>query len=149
MYANRYVAKPKQNKGGTGFLARVQIPKGSQDLNALFLSTEAIVQYFYTLDQSKAQRNLYTLLGVAETATLADLRIAWRVRQLEFSLQPATPAERVWIERAFNVLAYHDLRSCYDALRRDEDATPVLLSTPRSTHRHARDCFSTVTQVWQ
>jgi hypothetical protein len=62
---------------------------------------------------------------VSETATPADLPIAWRVRQLEFGLRPASPAERVWIERSFNVLAHADLRNCYDALCRDEDATPV------------------------
>ena len=121
-----YVAQPKPNKGGTGFLARVEMPKDSQDLDALFLSAEAIGRYFYALNQSEDDPNrLYTILGVPETATPADLRTAWRLRQLEFGLRPANPAERVWIERSFNVLAHPDLRNCYDALRRDEDAPPV------------------------
>jgi len=37
-----HVAQPKPNKGGTGLLARVELPKGSRDLDALFLSAEAI-----------------------------------------------------------------------------------------------------------
>ena len=118
----RYVTQPKQNKGGTGLLARVEMPRGSQGLDALFLSAEAIGRYFYALDQSNAPNRLYTILGVPETATPADLRTAWRLRQLELGLRPANPAERVWIERSFNVLAHPDLRNCYDATRHDEDA---------------------------
>jgi hypothetical protein len=120
-----YVAQPKQSKGGTGILARVEMPKSSQDLTALFLSAEAIGRYFYALDQGKAPNRLYTILGVPETATPADLRTAWRLRQVEFALRTTNPVERVWSERAFNILSHPDLRNCYETLRRDEDAPPV------------------------
>ena len=120
-----YVTWPKQSGDGTGSLARAELPESSRDLNALFLSADAIAHYFYALDQSSTPRSLYTILGVSETATPADLRIAWRVRQLELGLTPANPAEQVWIERSFNVLAHPELRNCYDALHRDEDAPPV------------------------
>lgn len=119
------VSQPKQYKEGAGLLARVAIPTDSQDSIALFLSTNAIGQYFYALDRGKAPNCLYTILGALETATSGDLRTAWRVRQLEFNLRAANPVERVWIERAFNILSQPDLRNCYDTLRRDEDATPV------------------------
>ena len=91
----------------------------------MFVSGDAIRRYFYAPDQSKAPQDLYGLLGVSEAAPPADLRVAWRVRQLESGVRDARPAERVWIERAFNILSHPDLRNSYDTLRRDEDATPI------------------------
>jgi hypothetical protein len=44
---------------------------------------------------------------------------------LESGSGTAGPTEHKRGERAFNILAHPDLRNCYDALRRDEDAPPV------------------------
>ncbi len=120
-----YVAQPRLSENGAGFLARVELPERAHGPKAMFLSGDAIRRYFYALADGRAAQGLYALLGASETATLADLRMAWRVRELESGLGPANPARRAWIERAFNILAHPDLRNCYDALRRDEDAPPV------------------------
>lgn len=120
-----YVANPKPSQSGTGLLARVELPECSGGPRVLFLSGDAICRYFYATEDGKARSYLYALLGVPETATPPDLRMAWRVGQLESGPRAPRPAERLWIERAFNVLAHPDLRNCYDSLRRDEDATPV------------------------
>ncbi|MCL4851248.1 MAG: hypothetical protein KJZ78_07665 [Bryobacteraceae bacterium] len=120
-----YVAQPKLSENGAGFLARVELPEHSSGPKAMFLSGDAIRRYFYALDDSKAPQDLYALLGVSAAATPANLRMAWRVRQLESSVRATEPAERVWAERAFNILSHPDLRNCYDTLRRDEDATPI------------------------
>src|SRR5690606_25869869 len=103
---------------------RADLPERSTGPQALFLSGEAIRRYFYLLGDD-GQRSLYDLLGVSESASLADLRLAWRVRSLELGSARENAAERSRTERAFNVLAHPELRSCYDALRRDEDAPPV------------------------
>lgn len=123
--AIRYVALPRLSENGAGFLARVELPERSCGPKTLFLSGDAIRRYFYALDDGKAERDLYALLGVSETATPADLRMAWRLREIESGLGRANPAGRAWIERAFNILAHPDLRSCYEAQRHNEDAPPV------------------------
>jgi hypothetical protein len=41
---------------------------------------------------------------------------------LELDAAGSPARDRAQIERAFNVLAHPDLRSCYDAMRKDEDA---------------------------
>ena len=120
-----YVAQPRLSENGSGFRARVELPERSSGPKAMFLSADATRRYFYALDDGKAPRDLYALLGASDTSMPADLRTAWRVRQLESGVRAAKPAERVWIERAFNILSHPDLRNCYDTLRRDEDAPPV------------------------
>jgi hypothetical protein len=115
-----YVAQPRLSNNGEGYLVRAELPKTSGEPNVLLLSGAAIRQYFYALDGTPAN-NLYALLGVSENVTPSDLRMAWRVRQLEAGVR----SERASAERAFNLLAHPDLRNCYDALRRDENAPPA------------------------
>lgn len=119
-----YVTQPKMSESA-GFLVRAELPHCSGGINALFLSGDAVRQYFYGLDDNGLPKSLYSVLCVSETATQGDLRMAWRVRQLECGLATADRAERAGVERAFNVLAHPHLRNCYDALRRNEDAPPL------------------------
>jgi len=118
-----HVTQPRESENGAGFFVRAEVPKS--DLSAVLLSGEAIRRYFYLLDADKRPISLYGLLRASELATPADLRVAWRIRQLELGLYPADAAERARAERAFNILAHSELRGCYDALRRDEDAPPL------------------------
>jgi hypothetical protein len=120
-----YVAPPRLSEKGGGILARVELPERSVGPKAMFLSGDAIRHYFYALTDTKTPRNLYTLLGVCEAATPADLRMAWHVCQLESGAKATKPSERLWAERALNILSHADLRKCYDTLRREEDAPPV------------------------
>jgi hypothetical protein len=55
------------------------------------------------LKVSNRQPSLYALLGVAETATLGDLRLAWRLRSLELDATGFQARDRAQVERAFNV----------------------------------------------
>ena len=120
-----YVAQPKLSENAAGFLARVELPERSSGPKAMFLSGDAIRHYFYALTDTKTPQSLYALLGVSEAATPADLRMAWHVSQLESGARATKHSERVWAERAFNILSHPDLRKCYDTLRREEDAPPV------------------------
>jgi hypothetical protein len=64
-------------------------------------------------------------LRARPTATPADLRLAYRICRLEHESDPIAKQEIRNAERAFNLLAHPDLRSCYDALLRDPDAPAV------------------------
>jgi hypothetical protein len=116
-----YVAQPKASNSA-GYLVRAELPKCSGKPESLFLSASALRRYFYQFDGETRRPSLYALLAASETASPADLRLAWRLRSLEFDVAGSQPRDRAQIERAFNVLAHPDLRNCYDALRRDEDA---------------------------
>ena len=116
-----YVSRPKASDGGS-FYVRAELPNCSGKPKGLFLADSALRRYFYLLDNEGRELSLYALLGVSETASPGDLRLAWRLRSLELDAAGAEARERAQIERAFNVLAHPELQRCYDAMRKDEDA---------------------------
>ncbi len=118
-----YVGLPKPGKNGEAFV-RAELPECKDRPKALFLSDGALRRYFYLLDGDEPQ-SLYGLLRVPDTATLDQLRFAWRVRSLELQVRDSRARDLPYVERAFNVLAHADLRNCYDALCRNQDAAPL------------------------
>ncbi len=118
-----YIALPKPNKNGEAFV-RAELPDCKEGPKALFLSEGALRRYFYLLDGEDPQF-LYRLLRVSETATLDQLRFAWRMRSLELQVSDSDARDLSCVERAFNILAHPDLRNCYDALSKNEDAAPL------------------------
>jgi hypothetical protein len=119
-----YASLPKERHGQSGFVVRAELPLSSAP-KTLFLSGEDIQRYFYLRHGEANRPTLYDLLQMSDSASLADLRLAWRVRSLELGASPAHAAERAKLERAFNILAHPDLRNCYDTLCRDEGAPPL------------------------
>jgi len=118
-----YAAQPKE--GAHGVFVRVELP-GSIGLKTLILSGAAIREYFYLLHGDESpDESLYDILRTPEHATPADLRLAWRLRSVELESGGATRAVRSRTERAFNILAHPDLRTCYDRMRMDPDAPPL------------------------
>ncbi len=118
-----YVSQPKEGKDG--FFVRAELPEANPP-KALFLSGASLRRYFYLLDQEDGKREtLYDVLRAYESASPADLRLAWRLRSVELGFDPAGFRERAKVERAFNILAHPHLRNCYDRMRRDEDAPPL------------------------
>jgi hypothetical protein len=96
----------------------------SLDIRALHIPSTAVRDYFYFFASAPGEERpttLYELLGCGATASFADLRLCYRVRRLELAAQPGRAEPRT-VERAFNLLAHPELRSCYDALLRDPDA---------------------------
>ena len=73
----------------------------------------------------KRQPTLYEILQTSPTATPADLRLSYRICRLDQESDSAAKPEIRNAERAFNLLAHPDLRSCYDALLRDPGAPAV------------------------
>lgn len=118
------VSAPRPDKNGELFVRADIAENVGGPPNTLLISGVAIRQYFYLLD-TDPPHSLYDLLRINETATLAELRIAWRMRALELRTRGANRLEHLAVERAFNILAHAELRACYDALRRDDDAPPL------------------------
>lgn len=118
-----YVSQPKPAKSGELFV-RAELPNCASGPKALFISGSAIRRYFYLLDLDPPQ-SLYRLLQAPETASLSQLRLAWRTRVLELQVRGADAREFSAAERAFNLLAHPDLRACYDALRSNDEAPPL------------------------
>lgn len=117
-----YASLPKPGNSGEP-LIRTDLRR-CERVKALFLFASAVRRYFYLLDSDKSQ-SLYEILCVPETATLDELRVAWRMRSLELRASNSKPQYASLVERAFNVLAHAELRQCYDELRRDDDAPPL------------------------
>jgi hypothetical protein len=112
-----YVAQPKTDKRGEYFL-RADVSESRLGVRQILVRTEAVRDYFYFANRRRTgceEGTLYDLLDAAHSASPADLRLAWKVRSLELETAKNRDLMRA-IERAFNLLANPDLRSCYDSL---------------------------------
>ncbi len=113
------VTQPKLSAQSDTWFVRASI-EGAPDLNTLFLSGESVARYFYGVGRDPAG-DLYAALRVPTGAGSADLRLAWRLRNLSSAIaEDATQRGRA--ERAFNILAHPELRPKYDAHLADPDS---------------------------
>jgi hypothetical protein len=119
-----YVTQPKPDKRDEYFV-RGEVIDGRLGIRHLYLPNQAVRDYFYFGNRRRAgceEQTLYDLLRTTPTATPADLRLALKVRLLELQTDAAPKDQIRTVERAFNLLAHPDLRSCYQALLLDTDA---------------------------
>lgn len=119
-----YVTQPKLDRREEYFL-RADIPDGRLSIKQMILTNGAVRDHFYFSNRRRAgleTQTLYDLLGVGAHANTADLRLAFKVRTLELEANSAPRNQVQAVERAFNLLAQPDLRSCYDALLLDPEA---------------------------
>ncbi len=96
----------------------------ASEMKSLFLSRD----YFYVADRHgnwERQRTLYQVLQASPSASPAELRLAFKLRDLEVRASRASKNECRALERAFNILAQEELRACYDALLKDPLAPAV------------------------
>ena len=94
----------------------------------IHLPCEAIRDYFYVASRRlpwERQTRLYDVLRITPTASPAELRVAFKLRQLELRASGASNRDSATLERAFNILAQPELRAWYDSLLKDPSA-PVL-----------------------
>jgi len=113
-----YVTKPKPDKRQELFL-RAEVVAGGLGISTIHLTNEAVRNYFYTVDRKEAwsqQQTLYQTLGSSPAASLSDLRLAFRVRQLELQVAQTPKRGLQALERAFNILGNPELRQCYNVL---------------------------------
>ena len=122
-----YVARPKTNRLQHPF-ASAAVSDSRLGLTCLHLPCAAIKSYFYSGNRGRdtaSQASLYDLLRVRSNASPKELRLAWKLRELELLSIGAPSAHRAALARAFNILSVPELRACYDASLNDPKS-PVL-----------------------
>lgn len=122
-----YATQPQKDKRGNLFVSAEVVGVGI-GVRAIHLHCEALRDYFYVGNRRRAwdrQPSLYELLRVNASATPSELRLAFKLRTLELRAAHSAVGELRVLERAFNILACPELRSCYDALLTDP-ASPAL-----------------------
>src|SRR5437870_3949340 len=99
-----YAAKPKADRFQHTFVS-AEICNGRLGFNSLHLSCASIRDYFYSLIRNRSannQRTFYDLLKTRPTASLGELRVAHKLRELELLAAGAHPSQRAALARAFN-----------------------------------------------
>src|SRR5271166_1180205 len=122
-----YVGQPKQDKRNQYF-ASAEVRRGSLGIGTIFLPCEVLREYFYrvTLTADRVdQPTLYEVLRIPASASPSELRVAFKLRDLELRTAGGRHRERVALERAFNIVGKPELRACYDALLADPEAPAV------------------------
>jgi hypothetical protein len=122
-----YAAQPKSDKREQLFV-RAEVPHGDLGISVLHFPCEVLRDYFYVVNRHQPwdrQITLYESLRIPPTASPAELRLAFKLRELELHAECAPKASLFAMERAFNILAQPELRACYDELMANPSA-PVL-----------------------
>src|SRR3990172_4021920 len=122
-----YAAQPKSDKREQLYV-RAEVPHANLGISALHLPCEVLRDYFYVANRHQPwdrQVNLYESLRIPPTASPAELRLAFKLRELELHAECAPKASLFAMERAFNILAQPELRACYNELMGNSSA-PVL-----------------------
>lgn len=114
----RLVTRPKEGSGGSWFV-RAHLDDSSA-LRSIVIDGEALARYFYRSRLGRSE-TLYSTLGVNPDCPPSSLRFAWRMRTAETAVAE-DEALRRGCERAFNILANHDLRACHDSFLADDMA---------------------------
>jgi hypothetical protein len=119
-----YATKPKADKRDRLYV-RAEVSKGGLGISSIHLPCKMIRDHFYVSSRHQRwerQTSLYDVLRITSTASLAELRVAFRLRQLELRAAATRNGDSATLERAFNILAQPELRACYDSLLNDSSA---------------------------
>lgn len=119
-----YVTQPKPDRRGDYFI-RAAIDNSSLGVKRIHLPSEAVRDYFYFGNRRQPgceDQTLFDVLHATPVAGPADLRLALKVKLLELQAMRGSRDDFQTAERAFNLLAHPQIRSCYEALLRDPDA---------------------------
>jgi hypothetical protein len=122
-----HVSQPKQDERNRYFVS-AEVHRGGLGINVVFVPCEVLRDHFYRLphegDRSD-HRTLYDILRVPASASPSELRVAFKLRDLELQTAGAARSQRVALERAFNLVGQPELRACYDALLVDREAPAI------------------------
>jgi hypothetical protein len=119
-----YVTQPKRDKRDEFFVA-AEVRPAKLGIAPIILPCKTLREYFYRIperDGSTGRQTLCKVLQVPCTASAAELRVAFKLRQLELEAKHSLRSEYVLLERAFNILGDPALRARYEALLKDPDA---------------------------
>lgn len=121
-----YAAQPRPDRRSEMFV-RLEVAAGQFGVSAIHIPCRAVRDYFFVTDREKpwgSQVSFYTLLHVPHTVRFGELRLAYRVRRMEFRQAKAQESEIAVIERAYNMLADPQLRAVYGTLLSNPE-TPI------------------------
>jgi len=122
-----YVSQPKQDKRNQSFVS-AEVHQGGLGIGKIFVPCEVLREYFYsplhTADRVD-RPTLYEVLCIPASASPSELRVAFKLRDLELRTAGVQHRERVALERAFNILGQPELRACYDVLLADPEAPAI------------------------
>ena len=113
-----YVTQPKADKRKELFVT-AEVRHSRLGITAIYVPCPVVRDYFYVADRHREwgqQPTLYDVVGMPSTAGPAELRLSFRIRQIELQRQGAAATACRALERAYNILAQPELRVCYDAL---------------------------------
>ncbi len=122
-----YVTQPREDKRKELFVT-AEVRGSRLGIAAVHIPCPAVRDYFYTADRHRdwgTQRPLYEVVGMPPAADPAELRLSFRIRQMELQARAATPTSHRELERAYNILAQPELRACYNALLQDPEASAL------------------------
>ena len=118
------VAKPKADKRERLYV-RAEVCASRLGISSIHLPCNVLRDYFYVTTRRlpwEHQKSFYDVLRIAPPASHAELRVAFKLRQLEFRTAAASNRHSATFERALNILAQPELRACYDSLLKDPSA---------------------------
>lgn len=118
-----YVTQPKPDKRSEYFV-RAAVEQGRLGIKYIHLPNDAVRDYFYFGDRKKPgceEHTFFETLRTTSAASPADLRLALKVRMLELEAEGAPQLQFQAVERAFNLLAHPEIRSCYERLLADPE----------------------------
>ncbi len=106
-----------------------EVSYGRLGISALYFPCEVLRDYFYAADRRlpwEKQKTLFDILRIPPSASPAELRLAFRLGELELRPAGAPKRDLSTLERAFNILAQPELRTCYETLLSNPSLVPVL-----------------------
>jgi len=118
------VAQPKDDKRGDPFVA-AEVAGSRLGIRFIHLPCRVVRDYFYVADRQREwdkQPTFYEVGRAPHDAGPAELRLAFKIRQIELQKEGAPKSACRALERAYNILAQADLRACYDTLLQDADS---------------------------
>ena len=122
-----YVTQPKKDKRDEFFVA-AEVRPANLGISSIFLPCKAVREHFYRIPEregSTGRHTLYDVLQAPSTVSPGELRVAFKLRQLELEAKRCQRDELVLLERAFNILGDPGLRACHDELRKDPDGSAL------------------------
>ncbi len=122
-----YVTQPKEDKRKEPFVM-AEVRASRLGITAVHIPCHAVRDHFYAADRHRdwrMQRPLYEVVGMPPAAGPAELRLSFRIRQMELQAHGAMLNAHRELERAYNILAHPELRACYDALLQDPESSAL------------------------
>jgi len=113
-----YAAQPKNDKREQPYV-RAEVSQGRLGISALHFPCDVLRDHFYVADRRlpwEKQKTFYEILRAPARASPAELRLAFKLREVELRAEGASKTGFAAAERAFNILACPELQACYESL---------------------------------